>query len=181
MKKAVIYIAMSLDGFIADANGGVGWLGGDGSDAASLGSYPEFVQTVDTVILGYTTYHQIITELSPDAWPYEGMHTCVLTHRDCPDQKGITFTAMPLADLLAKLKQEPGKNIWICGGASIIHQALQSQAAEELIISIMPVLLGSGIRLFDRMESSQKLKLISSRSYNGITDLSYQVQKDTQS
>ena len=86
MRKVVIYIAMSLDGYIADKNGSVSWLGGDGSDKDNFGSYPEFIETVDTVILGYTTYNQIVTELSPDVWPYDGKATYVPTHRDCVNQ-----------------------------------------------------------------------------------------------
>ena len=65
MRKIVLYIAMSLDGYIADANGGVSWLRGQDPDSESEGSYPEFVRDIDTVVMGWETYHQVITELSP--------------------------------------------------------------------------------------------------------------------
>lgn len=126
MRKIVLYIAMSLDGYIADKSGGVSWLGGDGSEPENYGSYPEFIDTVDTVILGYKTYHQIVTELSPDRWPYEGMQSYVMTHREEKDQDEVHFINVTLIDLLTKLKQEDGKAIWLCGGADIVDQALRA-------------------------------------------------------
>lgn len=174
MRKIVLYIAMSLDGYIADKSGGVSWLGGDGSEPENYGSYPEFIDTVDTVILGYKTYHQIATELSPDRWPYEGMQSYVMTHREEKDQDEVHFINTPLVDLLTKLKQEDGKAIWLCGGADIVDQALKAGIVDELTISILPTLLGDGIRLFRTNESSKSLRLISHRSYNGIVDLVYQ-------
>lgn len=82
MSKVVLYIAMSLDGFIAKEDGDVAWLEGQETGQPELGSYPEFIQTVDTVILGYTTYQQIVEELSPNEWPYKGKQTYVLTHKE---------------------------------------------------------------------------------------------------
>ena len=175
MSKIVIYIAMSLDGYIADKTGSVNWLEGDGSDKANCGSYPEFIETVDAVILGYNTYNQIVTDLSPDIWPYNGKETYVLTHRDCVNQPRITFINIKLVDLLLKLKDKQKKSIWICGGASIVNQALQAHTVGEITVSVMPVLLGGGIKLFDESGLGQRLKLISTRSYNGVIDLTYQM------
>ena len=174
MRKTVLYIAMSLDGYIADKAGGVGWLCGDGSDPENCGSYPEFESTIDTVILGHRTYHQIVTELSPDSWPYAGMHSYVLTHQKQPDQKEIHFVSTPLPALLTTLKQQNGKDIWLCGGADIIDQALKADLVDELTISVLPILLGDGIPLFRTSQTSRPLTLISHRSYNGIVDLVYQ-------
>ena len=69
MGKIVLYLAMSVDGYIADEQGGVGWLGGDGSEPGAPGSYPAFYETVDTIVMGWTTYHQIITELVWESGP----------------------------------------------------------------------------------------------------------------
>ena len=84
MRNVILYIAMSLDGYLADANGGVAWLDGDGSDSLHPGSYEAFSETVDTVLMGYRTYRQIVTELSPETWPYCGKTTYVWTHRELP-------------------------------------------------------------------------------------------------
>ena len=92
MCKVILYIAMSLDGYIADRDGGVAWLDGDGSDCGHPGSYPDFIQTVDTVVLGYRTYHQIISELSPENWVYRGLKSYVFTHRKLLSTEEILFT-----------------------------------------------------------------------------------------
>ena len=83
MRKVVLFIAMSLDGFIADRRGGVDWLSGQGS-GASFDAYGAFIQNVDTVLMGWNTYHQIITELAPGEWPYTGLACYVFTHRVQP-------------------------------------------------------------------------------------------------
>lgn len=91
MRELVLYIAMSLDGFIADSEGGVDWLHGheDGSDGD--GSYPEFIKDIDTVLMGWNTYHQVTSELSPGEWPYAGLETWVFTHRDKAGSEGVFF------------------------------------------------------------------------------------------
>ena len=81
MGKLVLYLAVSVDGYLADEQGGVGWLGGDGSEPENFGSYPAFYETVEVILMGWSTYHQIVTALSPDSWPYEGRPCYVVTHR----------------------------------------------------------------------------------------------------
>ncbi len=175
MKKIIAYIAMSLDGYIATSEDGVDWLGGDGSDPTNLGSYPAFIETIDTVILGHATYHQIVTVLSPTQWPYENMHSYVLTHRALENTQGITFTHEPLETLLPKLKEEAGKHIWICGGGSIIRQLHDLGLIDEYHLSVIPTILGKGIRLFGESNAPRPLKLKHTQSYNGIVDLVYEV------
>ena len=82
MRKVISYIAMSIDCYIADKDGSVSWLSGDGSDPENGGSYNDFIGTVDTVILGYKTYNQIVTELSPEAWVYADKMRYVITHKN---------------------------------------------------------------------------------------------------
>lgn len=173
MRKIVLYIAMSLDGYIADNKGSVNWLVGDNSDPQALGSYPKFIEAVDTVIMGYTTYHQVITELSPNHWDYAGKQTYVLTHRKCKNTNEITFTDISVEKLLVELKKENGKDVWICGGATVINPALKAHLIDEITISVIPTLLGNGIPLFETFDVEQKLELISTTNYNGIVDLVY--------
>lgn len=92
MRKVTLFIAMSLDGYVADEKGGVDWLAGQDPAAGDGDSYSRFVEGIDTVIMGWNTYHQVVTELSPDAWVYEGLESYVLTHKALPSQRGITFT-----------------------------------------------------------------------------------------
>ncbi len=174
MKKVVAYIATSVDGYVADKNGGVGWLSGDGSDSENFGSYPEFIETVDTVILGYKTYHHIVSELSPENWPYEGKTSYVLSHKKLENTGGINFTDEELTSLISRLKLEEGKNIWICGGANIIKQLHEKNLIDTYCLSVIPTILGSGTALFKEGEKEVKLKLISTTSYNGIVDLVYE-------
>lgn len=84
MRNVVLFIAMSLDGYIADGNGRVDWLMGQDEDAETADSYMDFVKTIDTVIMGWKTYHQVTTELSPGEWVYENLQSYVITHRGLP-------------------------------------------------------------------------------------------------
>lgn len=173
MRKIVLYIAVSLDGYIADSNGNVEWLIGDGSDPENMGSYDDFIQTIDTILIGHTTYQQIVTVLSPDVWVYEGQTTYVLTHRNLEDSEKVKFTAESIDSLVNRLRNQEGKDIWICGGANLIEQVIDLDLVDEICISIIPTILGDGIRLFGQHKEEKKLKLISTKTYNGIVDLVY--------
>lgn len=172
MRKVVLYIAMSLDGYIADKTGGIGFLSGDGSQPQNEGSYAAFVETVDTVILGYTTYRQILEDLSPQEWPYSGKTTYVLTNRGQKPTGEIIFTNQELRSLLNKLKNEKGKDIWICGGASIVNQSLS--VIDRFCVTVIPTILGDGIALFEKQKNELPLKLVSTMQYNGMVDLVYE-------
>ncbi len=174
MKKVVVYIAMSLDGYIADKDGSVAWLAGDGSDPENMGSYPQFIETIDRVILGYKTYEQIATELSPNVWPYAGMTSYVITHRQMEDTEEVRFISEPIEELIERVKKEDGKNIWICGGGSIINQLHKLNLIDEYAITIIPTILGGGTKLFEQHDVPTKLRLKSTQHYNGMVDLVYE-------
>ena len=174
MREAVLYIGMSLDGYIADRNGGVGWMRGQDPADESPGSYPEFLRTVDTVVMGRTTYHQVVTELSPGEWIYAGLHSYVLTHRPQPGPAGITFTDEAPSALIDRLKTQPGRDIWICGGADTAAQLIRKNAIDRYVVSVIPVILGEGIPLFSRGLPQQDLRLVSAAHSNGIAELTYE-------
>lgn len=113
MRKVILYIATSLDGYIADSNGGVSWLGGEDADYQGDHGYSEFLKSIDTVIMGMKTYRQVVEELSPDVWVYEGMKTYVLTHQKKENKEDIEFIEGDICDLIKSLKEETGKDIWI--------------------------------------------------------------------
>lgn len=173
MRKITLFIAMSLDGYIADKQGKVDWLEGQGENADGVDSYSAFIKEVDTVIMGWNTYHQIVTELSPDEWVYHGLTAYVITHRKQNSSEEIRFTAEDPITLVKKLKSEKGKDIWICGGADVISQLVKKDMIDCYYITVIPTILGSGIRLFENSEKEIKLRLLKSQSYNGMTDLVY--------
>ena len=174
MRKVVLYIGMSLDGFIADAGGKVDWMSGQDAAGETLDTYDEFIRDVDTVVMGWRTYRQITTELSPGRWPYEGLDSYVITHREPSPVEGIKFTAASPCELVRRSKQAEGKNIWICGGADIARQLTQADLIDRYDISIIPTILGGGVRLFGQLEHEQKLRLLQTRSGNGLVELIYE-------
>lgn len=174
MRKVTLFIAMSLDGYIADKDGGVDWLNGQEEDGENMDTYSEFVKTIDTIIMGWNTYHQVITELSPEEWVYPEQISYVITHREIPSTERIHFTSESPCDLVKRLREEEGNGIWICGGASIVRQLMETDLIDTLHISVIPTLLGDGVRLFGPLEKEQKLRLVKTQSYNGITDLVYE-------
>lgn len=121
MRKVTLFIAMSLDGYIADPEGKVNWLEGQGNDDGTIDSYSEFIKEIDTVVMGWNTYHQIVTELSPDEWIYEDLTSYILTHKEFDSSEKIHFTNIEAVELINRLKMENGKGIWICGGANVIQ------------------------------------------------------------
>lgn len=172
MRKTVLFIAMSLDGYIADKNGNVDWLNGQSRNEENIDTYSIFIKDVDAVVMGWNTYHQIVTELSPEEWVYADLTSYIITHRELSSTDKIIFTKNT-CDLVNKLKQEEGKKIWICGGANIIQQLVKADLIDEYYISVIPTILGSGIRLFGASPKEIKLKLVHTQTYNGITDLVY--------
>jgi len=173
MRKVILFIAMSLDGYIADCRGGVGWLTGQDDGEETLDVYSEFVKGIDTVLMGWNTYHQVTTELSPEEWVYSDFTTYVLTHRKLDSTDAIRFVNEDPAALLEKLKREDGKDIWICGGANLVQQLTRHDVIDQYYLSVIPTLLGSGLRLFEGTEREIKLRLLKTQSCNGITDLVY--------
>lgn len=174
MRKVLLYIAMSLDGYLAAEDGSVDWLVGENPQEPNMGSYPKFIQSVDTVIMGYRTYHQIVTELMPGRWPYAGKTVYVLTHRVCSPVTGVHFVNMEMEALLNEIRCQDGKDIWICGGADIIAQCVKKNIINRFCITVIPYVLGKGIRLFPELDQSVSLKFISTEVYNGMVDLVYE-------
>lgn len=96
------------------------------------------------------------------------MNTYVFTHHREKD------TDEKAANLINKLKKQAGKEIWICGGANLIQQLIRDELIDKYYISLIPTLLGKGIRLFRESSPEQKLKLLNTQNYNGIVDVIYE-------
>ncbi len=173
MRKVTLYIAMSLDGYIADSSGNVDWLNGQDDDTETIDTYSNFINGIDTVVMGWKTYHQVATELSPDEWVYSALTSYIITHRELPSTENLKFVQEGPCNLIQRLKREPGRGIWICGGANIVHPLIKADLIDEYDISIIPTVLGDGVSLWGGTDGEMKLKLTRTQSSNGIMELVY--------
>lgn len=171
MALTQLYIAQSLDGYIADEAGGVEWLEsrGQGGDFG----YHEFLEAVGAIAMGAATYEQIVGW--DIAWPYPGKPTWVFTHRELPVPEGadVRFTDRPAAEVVAEIERETDGNVWLVGGGELARQWIDERVLDELILFVVPLLLGGGVRLFGHTRETD-LELTDARSYpNGFVELRY--------
>lgn len=166
--KVILYISQSLDGFIADDEGGVDWILDNVDDYDDDYGYESFIKEADTVILGANTYRQIMNELSPDKWVYENLQSYVLTNETLKDTPNIKYVKTNISELINKLQQAQGKNIWICGGANLANQCIKENLIDEYQITTVPVILGGGIRLFEENNKKIRLRLKNVKEENGL-------------
>lgn len=125
--------------------------------------------------MGWNTYHQVRFELSPDDWVYKDYDTYVITHRDAESCESVTFIHDDPCFLIERLRRvKSEKDIWVCGGASVVRQLLDADLIDIFNISIIPVILGKGIRLFPSVSGMRKLHLSSVSHEGGITELIYE-------
>ena len=171
MRTVTLMMAVSLDGYIADPAGGIAWLPEEEREGPD--SYGAFIRGIDTVVMGWNTYHQVVTELSPNQWPYEGLECLVATHRRPPPRPGVRFFSGDLPEEMARLKRLPGRGIWICGGADVVRQLLAADLIDRLDLSVAPTALGDGIRLFPRMERPLSLRLEAVSAAGSLARLVY--------
>ncbi|EKB58247.1 dihydrofolate reductase family protein [Bergeyella zoohelcum] len=170
-RKVILYIASSLDGYIAKPNDDLSFLSIVQQDGEDYG-YADFVKSVDTVILGRKTYDWVMTQV-PE-FPHADKNSFIITRTSRPSVGKTSFYTNNLKDLILRLKSEQGKNIFIDGGAEIVNELLKENLIDEFIISIIPILVGSGTKLFKDGRPEQKLELISTKQFDkGLTQLHY--------
>ncbi|MDL2205410.1 dihydrofolate reductase family protein [Eubacteriales bacterium OttesenSCG-928-N13] len=172
MSKLILYIACSLDGYIADAEGGISFLDDTPSPQPDLG-YEAFYNSVDTLIMGGTTYRQVVNDLSPGNWPYMGKKRFIYTRQPLDKRGGIEATDLPPAQLLRQIRQTSKGDIWLVGGGEIVRLFMSDKLIDQYFIYFMPVLLGDGIPLFPEGFPRADLKLESMQKIGEIAELVY--------
>ena len=172
-RKLILYIACSLDGYIAGPDDDLSFLNRVQKDGEDY-HYQDFIDGVDTVILGRKTYDWVMNQIKE--FPHADKETYVITRTPRPKLGNTNFYNGDLKVLVAGLKANSGKNIFCDGGAEIVNELLIAKLFDELIISVIPVLLGKGTRLFSDGRPEQDLELISSDSYDsGLVQLHYKI------
>lgn len=170
-RKVILYIAMSLDGYIAKSDGDLGFLSIVEMHGEDYG-YADFINTVDTVIVGRKTYDKVIS--MGFSAPYEDKDVYIITRTLRPSVGSVKFYSESLKDLIVNLRSRVGKNIFVDGGAEIVNALLYDNLIDEFYISVIPVFLGSGISLFKNGRPEIGLKLIDSKHFEkGLVQLHY--------
>ncbi|MCB5954690.1 dihydrofolate reductase family protein [Enterococcus sp. CWB-B31] len=173
MRKVILYIATSLDGYIAETDGSIDFLTVETDAPEEDNSYEELLERIDTVVLGRTTYDQVVNELSPEQYPYEDKTSYIITHHEKPENADLIFTAEQPDKLVERLKKEEGKDIWIVGGGQVITPLINCNLIDEYIVTTIPVILGQGIPLFQSIKQSVVLKSVDSYCKNGMITSTY--------
>lgn len=167
--KIILYIATSLDGFIARKNGDIDWLKPYENSGEDYG-YKEFYDSVGTVIMGNTTYKQALSF----GESYKGKN-CFVFSKNMNKNSNVTFVDGNVKEFVEKLNLKDNKSIWLVGGASIIDEFLKHDLIDEFIISIIPILLGDGISLFKDGNAERRLKLLNVKSFDsGLVQIHYE-------
>ena len=169
MKKVILYIAESLDGFIAKKDGDVSWLEEFNSEKLGINT---FLDSIDTTVQGNTTFRQFGTASAKK-------NNYVFTHEDAPKAaEGVAFVKGSTKEFIENLDENTHKNIWIVGGANLLSGFMNENQVDEIILFIMPILLGEGISLFDNLNSFPSLKTLTTEKFsNGVVKIHYKVKK----
>ena len=169
----------SLDGFIAKADGDISWMQSHDHYPAGVtlsdADIAAFLEKIDCYVMGARTYAPALQL----GWPYGDVPVFVLTHRKLErTRENVEFYAGDLEKLVQERLKANYENIWLVGGASLAKDFLRQQLVDELVISMLPVLLGSGLRFFDDIRQEQNLHLKDVTAYkDGMVELSYTVVK----
>ena len=169
MGKIVYFVAASLDGFIADADGGVDWLpDGEPDDRR----YGDFYAGVQLLAMGRRTYDQV---LGFGEWPYPGKTVYVFTHAPPPDgPEGVRFFRGSAEDFARDVAARHYGTVWLVGGADLADQFRLAGLIDEYLVFVIPTILGEGVPLFGGRRGHTALELLSVESYpDGLVRLHY--------
>lgn len=182
--RVTIHMAASLDGFIARKDGSVDWLetsdefaGGETLDPAYVEA---FLKTIDCYVMGARTYELALRfEAQGFGWAYGDKPTFVLSHRELPKvRETVEFYAGDLAQLVEERLRPSFRSIWVVGGGAVAGECLRRGLADEVRYSMLPVLIGDGIRFFEGLDRDVALHLSEVKAYkNGTMALCYEVRK----
>lgn len=178
MRKIVLGLGISLDGYIARPDGGVAFL-----DMATKESGPPrksysmgpFFKTVDVAIMGRKTY-EVGLKLSGGKFDSYGMKCYVCSRSQPPGERGgVTFVSDSPKALVEMLRKQPGKNIWHMGGGELAREYLKDDLIDELYIGVVPILIGEGIPLFPSGYPQREFRLLENGTYSkGLIALRYE-------
>lgn len=183
MRKIVLNLAVTLDGFIEGPNGEIDWCALDGESDAF---FDKFLPEVDSIFYGRVSYDLWGQYQPPDTasasekklWSIvHSKEKYVFSRKPSPD-KNVTYIADNIAERVMEIKQQPGKNIWLYGGAKLISYFVNENLVDNYLLAVFPVLLGSGKPLFQNITGRLTLRLNSiEHSSSGVLLLNYEAKR----
>lgn len=176
-RKVILFVAQTLDGYIAETDGNIDFLSDEDVAMGEIEDreYDKMIRHIDTVVMGRTTYDQVVNELSPDNYPYADFDNYIMTSHPLEDFDNVHFVNGDVVELVQKLKEQPSrKDIWIVGGSKVIAPLVTNNLVDIFRIGIVPIILGKGIPLFLDNVRHKGLNLKSVKKVNGIAYLEYQ-------
>jgi len=177
MRKIALFIAMSLDGYIAKPNDDLGFLKIVEKEGEDYG-YAEFTDKIDTIIIGRKTHDYVLKEIGPSHYDNGQRDVYVITRTERPKVGRTTFYTGNITELVKRLKAEKGKNIYCDGGAEVVNELLKHDLIDEFVIAVIPILLGNGTRLFKDGRPEQTLEFITAKTFvTGLIQLHYKRKK----
>lgn len=178
MRQIVLYIAASLDNYIARPDGDVEWLHSpDYSLPNEDYGYNDFYKTIDTTLMGNSTYEVTLGFDGP--FPYPDKTNYVFSRSTYnQDTEYVKFITGDIADFVRQLKNDKGQDIWLIGGGQINTLLLNNDLIDKIILTLIPMTLGQGIPLFDGQTKETKFDLETSESYDsGLVQLTLKKKK----
>lgn len=173
-RKVMLYIATSLDGYIATKSDTLDWL--DKVEGEGDNGYSAFYEMVDTILMGKRTYDWIMKNVTGD-FPYKDKQSYVFSRSAHEENKDVLFVQDEILDFINKLKKQDGKNIWLVGGGELLHSFIKEKIVDEFILTVAPILIGNGIPLFKEADLHLELSLKGVQQFNQFVELHYEVQK----
>ena len=185
MSKTQYYAAATLDGYIADSGDGLDWLtkyrgSYDGDDAQPIkGDYDRFYDGVGAMIMGSVTYEWVLEHL--DTWPYSGKPVWVLSSREQAQPPGDDVDVRVVDSEVPRIYDEMmaaagDRNLWVVGGGNVASQFADAGLLHELIVTVVPVVLGTGKPLFNDRLPGGPMQLVGSRPFDsGMVELRYEI------
>ncbi|AIY05426.1 riboflavin biosynthesis protein RibD [Planococcus sp. PAMC 21323] len=173
MRKLILNLAISLDGFISDEYGGFDWIVGHGdskNDTKDVFDFAEFMDSIDTIIMGSKAYEDVVlTNLDT----YEDKKILVATTRELEKRDNVEFIQGDVCKVVLALKELKGKDMWLYGGGILAEPFVKADLVDEYIIGIIPTILGSGRTLFKGNNKKVDLHLDRATVVDGIGMLIY--------
>jgi dihydrofolate reductase len=191
MSKTQYYCAMSLDGYIAESDDTLAWLmeyegsfEGEGTEPGGRGGYERFYEDVGALVSGSVTYEFILGHMAEgDEWPYKGKPCWILSSRDLPVPDGdgvdVRIVDAKVPELHDEMIAAAGeRNLWVVGGGNVASQLADEGLLDEVLVTVVPVVLGEGKPLFDRRLPGGPMQLTGTTTFDsGMVELRYEIRR----